>query len=471
MKGSRKFSLKDKKITVFGLGRSGVSAVRLLKQKGADVFVTEEKAEIPSPLVIWLESEGIPFELGFHSKRAIEGKDLIVLSPGVNSRIPILEEARREKIPIIGEVELAYNFSSGKFIAVTGTSGKSTTVSLIGDILLKHGERVFVCGNIGVPISEILMTANNNSTFVIEVSSFQLETILNFKPYISVFLNFSDDHFDRYETSSEYLSAKLNIFKNQTINDFAVLNMNSLFSFKDKHIKAKICYFSSLKPLKNGVYLSGNDAIINFGSKKTKICLNDFKLPGLHNKENLLAALSASYLFLGDRFSERSAREAISEFRGLPHRFEFINTFSDIDFVNDSKSTKPESTIMALKCLNKPTILILGGSEKGTDFSSLANAIAESPFIKIAILVGKAQKKIKAALDGVNFKRYKLASSFKSAVYSAILKAHKGEMVLLSPACASFDEFTDFEERGEYFKKCIDDFFQGNFSFNKLETD
>jgi len=466
MKKSRKFSVKDKRVTVFGLGRSGVSAVKLLKKYGADVFVTEERAEIPSPLIIWLESEGISFELGFHSKRAIEDKDLIIISPGVDPRISILEEARREKLPIISEVELAYNFSHSKFIAVTGTSGKSTTVELIGKILSKHVENVFVCGNIGIPISEIVLGEYNNSTFVIEVSSFQLETILNFKPCVSVFLNFSEDHLDRYGTSAEYLSAKLNIFKNQTLNDIAILNADSLPLFEDKPIKAQTYYFSSSKPLKKGVYLAEDNAIIDLDNRKIKIYLGDFRLPGKHNKENLLAALSVSYLFLKDEFDKSKVSETISEFAGLPHRFEFVGNFGGIDFVNDSKSTKPESTIMALNCLTKPVILILGGSEKGADFSSLVNTMRDSPFIKMAIITGRTQKKIKSALENANFKRYKLSSSFKNAVYDAILKARRGEMVLLSPACASFDEFSDFEERGDYFKKCVFDFFQGNFFFN-----
>jgi len=467
LKRKRKFLLKGKKVTVFGLGRSGVGAIKLLLKSGADVFVTEERAEIPSPLIIWLESEGISFELGMHSRRAIEGKDLIVVSPGVNPRIPILEQARREHIPIIGELELAYNFANGEFIAITGTSGKSTTVSLIGSILSKHGENVAVCGNIGIPVSEVVLNMNKKATYVVEVSSFQLETILNFKPYIAVFLNFSDDHLDRYDSSSEYLNAKLNIFKNQTINDYAVLNKNDkVLSSKDLRIKAKIYYFSSIEPLKNGTYIAENDAIINLDGVKIKIPLDGFKLKGLHNKENLLSALCASYLFLKDRFSESITREVIYDFKGLPHRFEFVNNYLGIDFINDSKSTKPESTIMALKCLNKPTILILGGSEKGTDFIPLANAISNSPFVKMVIITGKTQKRIKSALESVNFRKYKLVSSLKNAIHEAILKAHKGEVVLLSPACASFDEFSDFEERGEYFKKCVDDFFKGNFFNN-----
>lgn len=467
MKEKRKLSLKDKKVTVFGLGRSGIGAIKLLLKSGANVFATEERAEIPSPLIIWLESEGISFELGMHSRRAIEGKDLIVVSPGVNPRMPILEQARREHIPIIGELELAYNFANGKFIAVTGTSGKSTTVSLIGNILSKHGKDVVVCGNIGIPVSEVLLYANKEATFVVEVSSFQLETILNFKPYISVFLNFSDDHLDRYDSSSEYLNAKLNIFKNQNIYDYAVINKNfSFFSHKNTQIRAKIYYFSIEEPVGNGTYLSGNDAIINLDGTKINIPLDGFKLQGLHNKENLLSALCVSYIYLKDRFNDSITKDAISEFRGLPHRFEFVNNYAGIDFINDSKSTKPESTIMALKCLNKPTILILGGSDKGTDFIPLANAIANSPFVRLVIITGKTQKKIKSALESANFKKYKLSSSLKNAIYDAILKAHKGEMVLLSPACASFDEFSDFEERGEFFKKCVDDFFKGNFFLN-----
>ncbi len=462
---NKNFSVKEKNVTVFGLGKSGVSAIKLLKKNGAYVFATEESAEIPSPLIIWLESENIPFELGFHSRKSIEDADLIVISPGVNPKIPVLEEARRRNIPIIGELELAYNFcSNSKFIAVTGTSGKSTTVELIGKILSKHIENVYVCGNIGIPMCNFAMEATDDSVFIVEVSSFQLETILNFKPYIAVFLNFSDDHYDRYATKEDYLYAKLNIFKNQTNKDFAILNSELSFLSKIKPIMAKTYYFSTAKNLERGAYLSENKAILHFsGSSPKEISLDNSKLKGMHNKENLLASLGVSCILLNEKFDSSKAEEAISEFNGLPHRFEFIGNFSGIDFVNDSKSTKPKSTIMALNCLNKPTVLILGGSEKGTDFTSLANAIKDSPYIKFVIITGRTQRRIKQALEGVGFKRFKLSPTFKNAVYDAILKARSNEIVLLSPACASFDEFLDFEERGETFKRYVFDFFQGKF--------
>lgn len=458
------FSVKGKNVTVFGLGRSGVSAIRLLRSNGAKVFATEENAEIPSHLVVQLESENIPFELGFHSRKAINNADLIVISPGINSKIPILEEARSRNIPIIGELELAYNFcSNSKFIAVTGTSGKSTTVSLIGEILSKHIKSVYVCGNIGIPMCNNVMDAKDNSVFVVEVSSFQLETIMNFKPDVAVFLNFSDDHYDRYENKQDYLNAKINIFKNQTSKNFAVLNSEISYITKIKPIKSKVYYFSAKEKLRKGAYLSGDKAILNLLDYQKEISLSGYKLMGEHNKENALAALVASTLILKKDFNPLAAEEAIKEFNGLPHRCEFVGTFSGIDFINDSKATKPDSTIMALKCLDKATVLILGGSEKETDFSLLVNKIKDSPYIKFVIITGKTQKRIKQAFDNVGFKKYKLAQNFKNAVHEAILKAKSNELVILSPACASFDEFSNFEERGEAFKRYIFDFFNGRF--------
>jgi len=455
MSFKRKFTVKNKNVSVFGLGKSGVAAIELLRHNGANIFVSEKNAEIPSAVIIWLESLNIPFELGFHSARAIEDKDIIVVSPGVDPNLELLVEAKRNGIKMISELELAYNFSDAKFIAVTGTSGKSTTVELIGSILSEHRNNVYVCGNIGIPISEVVMNADSNTILVVEVSSFQLETIINFKPYISVFLNFTEDHLDRYQSMDEYLLAKSRVFENQTENDIALINSDNNLISKLGNIKAKKFYFSVSKKLPKGIYSEDDKIIINLDKKTIDLNYCKFRLPGIHNKENLLAGVAVSYLMLENEFDIEKTENAISKFKGLSHRFEHFGSFNNIHFINDSKSTKPESSIVALKCLNKPTILIMGGSEKGNDFTGLVEAITSSEFIKYVVITGKTQKKIKSTFENIGFKKYKLTPTFKSAVFEAISKAKPGDIVLLSPACASFDEFVNFEERGNIFKEIV----------------
>ena len=453
---SKKSSYAGKKVTVFGVRKSGKAAIDLLIKNGAFVYATEKNPEIDSSLIIWLEDMGVPFELGFHSRKAIDGKDLIVLSPGVDPNIPLLKEAKNNQIPVIGEVELAYQFSDASFVAVTGTSGKSTTVELIGKIVAAHNPHVYVCGNIGIPISEIISANHCHSSLIVEVSSFQLETIQEFKPKVAVFLNFSQDHLDRYPSMKEYFAAKIKIFKNQDENDFALLNADSPELSALSLFKQKQYYFSIQQTLPTGFYLKDNKVIIkDTGIKDLLIDLKDFKLQGKHNITNAVSAIGASYLFLGDRFNIEKTEKALKEFRGLEHRYEFIGRFLGVDFINDSKSTKPQSTIVALDCIKKPTILIVGGSEKGNDYSEMQKAIAQNPLVKFVVITGKTQKKIKSGLDNLGFKKYKTTPTFKSAVFEAIAKARDGDLVLLSPACASFDEFKDFEDRGDFFKKLV----------------
>lgn len=449
-------AFKGKNITVFGLRKSGKAAIELLIKNGAKVFATEKSAEIDSGIIIWLEDLHVPFELGFHSRKSIEDKDLIVLSPGVDPSIPILNEARNLKVPIIGEVELAYQFSNSTFLAVTGTSGKSTTVELIGKIISAHRNNVFVCGNIGIPISEIISSNHDQSSLIVEVSSFQLETIQNFRPKVAVFLNFSEDHLDRYATVDDYFNAKKRIFENQTQNDFALLNADSPFLKQLELNKSKKYFFSVSEQLTNGFFLQDNNIVIrDEGNPEKNVKLTKFRLKGMHNISNAVSAVGASYLFLGEDFDIQKTEKAIAEFKGLPHRYEFVGNFLGVDFVNDSKSTKPQTTIMAIHCIQKPTILILGGSEKGNVFNEMVKEIYQNPLIKYVVITGKTQKKIRSAFEAINYKNYKTTPTFKSAVFEAIARSREGDLVLLSPACASFDEFKDFEDRGEFFKQLI----------------
>jgi len=268
-------------------------------------------------------------------------------------------------------------------------------------------------------------------------------------------LNFSEDHLDRYPSMEEYFHAKTKIFENQTMEDAALLNLDSppLRKLVLPHIRTY--YYSIQEPLKQGFYLQGNQIIGKIGNLDFSVKLDGYPLIGLHNQSNAVAAVGASYLYLKDKFDPSAAEKALQCFTGLPHRFEYVGRYAGLDFINDSKSTKPQTTIMALQCITKPTVLIIGGSDKGNDFSSLAKTISQHELIRYVVLTGKTQKKIRCAFDQAGFKKYKNTPTFKSAIFEAISRAKMGDTVLLSPACASFDEFKGFEERGDFFKSTL----------------
>jgi UDP-N-acetylmuramoylalanine--D-glutamate ligase len=457
MKAMKKtLELKDKKITVFGLKKSGKAAIELLLSKGASVFASEASASVDPKTIIWLESVGVDFELGFHSERTYEGKDFIVVSPAVPRRIPILVKAQEHHVPIIGEVELAYQFTESHFIAITGTSGKSTSVELTGHILRYHIAPVYVCGNIGIPISEIVHKTKA-ATLVVEVSSFQLETIQEFSPHIAVFLNFSEDHLNRYQTMQDYFAAKLRIFENQTEQDFSILNGDQECLRNINVNKAKKYYFSMKKTGIPGCWYDHDtdEAVITVKKKEIRVSLANMRIKGYHNKQNAIVSILSSYLYLQNAFSVDLCQKALVTFQGLPHRFEWVGRFNGIGFINDSKSTKPSTTIVAMQCMTEPFVLMMGGSDKESDFREVAKRIATHPFIKVVIVYGKTRKKIRNALDEAGFQNYKMTPTFKSAFFEATKRAKANNFILLSPGCASFDEFSNFEERGNVFKKMI----------------
>ncbi|MDD4028853.1 MAG: UDP-N-acetylmuramoyl-L-alanine--D-glutamate ligase [Caldisericia bacterium] len=452
----KSLDLKNKKITVFGLMKSGKAAIELLLSKGADVFATEASASIDPKTIIWLESMGVDFELGFHSERTFEGKDLIVISPAVPKRIPILQKAEEHHVPIIGEIELAYQFTESHFIAITGTSGKSTSVELTGHILRYHIAPVYVCGNIGIPISEIVHKTKA-ATLVVEVSSFQLETIQEFSPHIAVFLNFSEDHLNRYKTMDEYFAAKLRIFENQRENDYSILNGDQECLYNINVNNAKKYLFSMKKKVNPGCWYDHDtdEAVIADDPREIRISLANMRIKGYHNKQNAIVSILSSYLYLQKAFSADLCKKALLTFQGLPHRFEWVGRFNGIGFINDSKSTKPSTTIVAIQCMTEPFVLMMGGSDKESDFHEVAKRIASHPFVKSVILYGKTRKKIRNALDENGFRNYKMTPTFKSAFFEATKRARANDFILLSPGCASFDEFSNFEERGNTFKKMI----------------
>jgi UDP-N-acetylmuramoylalanine--D-glutamate ligase len=407
---------KNKKVTVVGFARSGLACVNLLFDLGAKVSVTDNQDNDSTRLnASKLKSKNIKIEIGKHSPEFIKDKDLIVVSPGVaETALPIVL-AKQFKIPIVAEIELAWILCPAAVIAVTGSNGKTTVTTLIGKILEAKGEKVFVCGNIGNPFCGEVQKLQAGDFVCLEVSSFQLETIQEFKPKVSVILNITCNHLDRYKNIEEYLAVKKRIFMNQDKSDYSVLNYNDpVVKELAKEIKAKVVYFSKtpdLNPNEAAVLAVGSILSIN-----KELCL-----------------------------------KVLKEFKGIEHRLEYVTEINNITFINDSKSTTVDSTVWALKNIPQPVILIAGGRHKGVDYSVILDLIHKK--VREVILIGEAREKIKNALRG--FLAIYEAPTLEEAVNLAFSKAKSGDCVLLSPMCSSFDMFSNYEERGNCFKKAV----------------
>ncbi len=407
---------RNKKVTIVGLARSGLACANLLFELGADVKITDNQNTEPVKLNAQkLKSKDIGIELGGHTLEFIKGRDLVVISPGVpNSALPI-SWAKQYGIPLISEIEVAWILCPAEIIAVTGSNGKTTVTTLIGKIIETSGRKAFVCGNIGNPFCGELTRIWPSDYVVLEVSSFQLETISGFKPKISIILNFSRNHLDRYKDMMEYLGAKKNIFINQDSSDFLILNQNEpVLKELAKETKAQLVYFSEsleFNPNQSAVMAVGH--ILGIDKKKTL--------------------------------------KVFSEFQGIEHRLEQVAVISGIKFINDSKATTVDSCVWALKNIPNPIILIAGGKDKGVDYNLILDY--SSGKVKEAVLIGQAREKIGNVFKGkIPFEE---AVSLEEAVKKAFSKAQPGDCVLLSPMCSSFDMFSSYEERGRVFKEIV----------------
>jgi UDP-N-acetylmuramoylalanine--D-glutamate ligase len=439
---------RGKRITVVGFARSGRAAARLLAEAGARVRVSEAlpREKIAGDLSL-LSQQGVEFEFGGHLRESFLGADMIVLSPGVPPDLPLLRETRRQGIPIIGEVELASFFTYATFVGVTGSNGKSTTVSLIGKMLEQGGKAVVVAGNIGTPLCEVVPGLSPQHIVVTELSSFQLETIEAFHCHISLLLNISPDHLDRYPDLSAYAETKARIFENQREADFAIINADDELSLSlSSNIRAQRLLFSRRGPVDAGCYLNGKNVLFRWKGQTREICPSEqIAIKGVHNLENAMAAVAAASL-LG--LEPTTLKRVLQGFPGLEHRLEPVLERNGIRFVNDSKGTNIGAAVRSLESYDAPIILIAGGRDKGSDFSLLAQ-VAKGR-VKAFILMGEAKGKMRAALKGSA--PIIEASDMGDAVRKANSVAEKGDVVLLSPACASFDMFANFEERGRVFK-------------------
>jgi UDP-N-acetylmuramoylalanine--D-glutamate ligase len=464
MVSAETMELAGSKVTVVGLARSGVAAARLLQAAGALVTVADKKD--PSglgPMLEQLDQSRMIVNLGRGYESALETADLVVISPGVPYRMNALERVRRRGVKVLSELELASRFLSAPILAVTGTNGKSTTVTLIGKMLQRSGKRVFVGGNLGTALSEAAVQVLHASQagrpdpfdlLVVEVSSFQLETVERFHPWIAAILNVTVDHQDRYDSIDEYVAAKHRIFDNQTVSDYALFNLDDArVAALRRHVKARVLGFTrtpSLPPdVDGGTYLEGDRIMTSVTGELQDVCRRgEIKIIGHHNVENAMAA--ATYALLSGCPLD-VIRTVLGEFPGLEHALEIVRDRHGVRFVNDSKGTNVDATLKALESIDQPIWLIAGGRDKGGDFSRLAPAIRRG--VKRLLLIGEAAPLIAEAVTG--YQMIDRAGSLREAVELAAAGAAAGEVVLMSPACASFDMFADYQDRGRQFKALV----------------
>ena len=439
-----------KKIVVIGMGKTGIATARFLGKQGARVRVTDEK-----PFDQWGDeikqiAQEKWLEIGDYNTRILTGACFVVSSPGVPPDNALLVDALKRNIPVISEIELAYWVLKVPVIAVTGTNGKTTTTTLLGEILRCSGKKVFVGGNIGTPLIEYAEGPQEDDFIVAEISSFQLQWIRKFRPFIAVLLNITCDHIDYHGSFAEYSRIKKRVFANQTKEDFAILNVaDPEQEDLDRIIDAQVMKFSSKRVLKKGIFIKNNNIVLRVpGANEEQYPLSIINLPGLHNVENVMAAIMAARLC---GCSQENIITAVSAFHGLPHRIEFAGEKDSIKFYDDSKGTNVDSVVRALETFTKPVILLLGGRDKNGDFESLKPLIAARA--KKVILFGEARERI-ASLIG-NDKPVMKTTKLRQAVESAYKDARSGDVVLLSPGCASFDEFANYKERGNFFKDVV----------------
>jgi UDP-N-acetylmuramoylalanine--D-glutamate ligase len=443
--------LANKKVLVVGLGKSGVASALFLKSRGAVVTVSDAKPQqqLGSELSLLLD-HGIAIEAGGHGERTFREQDLIVVSPGVPFDAPLLQQARAMGENVIGEIELAAQFFPGRMIAITGSNGKTTTTALTGEILSAGGFHTLVGGNIGTPAISLVNDATPQTIAVLEVSSFQLETIQSYRPYIAVVLNVTPDHLDRHRTFAAYAAAKARIFENQEPDDFAVLNADDpTCASLAGAVKSKLSWFSRKKEVNPGAFVRDGQIIFRDADGEKEIMpLGDISLKGSHNVENVLAAASVGMLM---QCSPVQIRKAIREFKAVEHRLEYVATIRGVEFYNDSKATNVDATIKAIESFPANIHLILGGKDKGSDYSVLNDLLRAR--VKVVYTIGAAAQKIETQIkDTVEIVH---AETLDAAVKHAAKAAQPGDIVLLAPACASFDQFENYEHRGKTFKEIV----------------
>ena len=447
-------NIKGKRVLVVGLGKSGIAAVQAMLKLGAEVSVQDSKEaeSVDGQLLTFLEGKGV--QCYFHEiPDHVENFDMLILSPGVNPELPFIREAEAGGAEIIGELEIAYRIARGTFIAITGTNGKTTTTTLVGEIFKNAKRRTFVVGNIGVAVISKALESDEDDWLVTETSSFQLQTTRYFKPMVSAILNLTPDHLNRHHTMEAYGQAKAAIFRNQDENGYCVVNYDDKACFAlTKGCKAKIVPFSRKEELDFGAYLKGEMLVIrNEEGEFIELCSrNDLKIIGDHNVENCLAAAAICY-FAG--IDKDTIAETLVSFGGVEHRIEFTGELNGVKFYNDSKGTNVDAAVIALRAIKGSIILIAGGDGKCQEFDELIKNFDGK--VKKLVLIGRDGKIIADTAQRLGYSDYVFGKDMDECVKIAFAAAEPGDTVLLSPACASWDMYDNFEQRGKHFKECV----------------
>lgn len=446
--------IQGKRFLIIGAARSGQAVAKFLLKNGGHVFLNDlkKRQDLGAQELEFLEKGGIRLILGQHPELNEINPDFIIVSPGVPFSIPPLLEAKKSGIPVWSEIELAARFARAPLVAVTGTNGKTTTTTLIGKIFADSGRKVFVRGNIGEPLISKVEEISAEDIIVLEVSSFQLATTEAFRPKVALILNLTPDHLDRHNTFVGYCQAKQKIFLQQQENDWLILNADDLETRKmATQAKGKVLFFSRQHILEEGFCVSDGWLAVKKKEKITRLLsTEELRIKGSHNLENALAAAAAGWVM---GVEAESIAYSLRTFLGVEHRLEPVLTYHGVTYINDSKGTNPDAAIKALEAYDRPIVLIAGGKSKGSDFLPFALKIKER--VKELVLVGQAAPEIAEAVKKVGYTHIHYVSSFVEAVKKASHLAKEGEIVLLSPACASFDLFANFEQRGQVFKELV----------------
>ena len=447
--------LAGKKILLVGMARSGIAAAHLLMMYGAIPILNDRRKEdaFGSDLDE-LKNTVCLFRLGEEAVDVLDEADGLVISPGVPIGAPVVKKAQEKGIPVVGELELAASLLKGDMVAISGTNGKTTTTTLLGKIFEAAGRKTHVAGNIGYPLSASAAESKDADVSVVEVSSFQLESIETFHPRAAVLTNITEDHLNRHGTMEEYIRLKQRLFENQTAEDYAILNLDDPTLIQMvPHLKGQVAFFSRTQPVENGAFVDCGMIVWQWKGERTEICAADqLLIPGPHNLENALAATAMACAM---RVPADVIRETLLTFTGVEHRIESVRVLDGVTYINDSKGTNVDSTIKAVQSMKASTVILLGGYDKHTDFMPLCREIVASEWISEAVVLGATARQIRQQLEEAGYNRITQAYSMQDAVEKARVLAVAGGNVLLSPACASFDMFKDFEERGEVFKQIV----------------
>ena len=450
-----KNDMENKKVLIVGMGKSGIAAAQAMLRLGAKVFVQDSKpvSDIEPQLANFLTSRDVKCYFG-EKPACLDEIDMMILSPGVPLEVDFVQEAMAKGVEVAGELEVAFRVGNGNYVAITGTNGKTTTTTLVGEIFKNAKRKTYVVGNIGVAVISMAVSAELDSWLITETSSFQLDTTKYFKPKISAILNLTPDHLNRHHTMENYGAAKAKIYENQDENGYFIVNYDDPASFELSKgcKKAKVVPFSRKEKLTYGAFVAdGHIVIINDAGNLITLCKADeLKIPGSHNLENALAAAAISY-FAG--IDPAVISDTLKNFQGVEHRLEYCGQVDGVRFVNDSKGTNPDASIKAIEAMKKGVILIAGGYDKGSDFTDFIKAFDGR--VKHMVLLGKTAPKIKEQAESAEYTDVTICKNMEECVAEAFRLAVPGDTVLLSPACASWDMYTCFEQRGEHFKTCV----------------